>query len=417
MERLWNANFLKVCFANFMSNFSFMVLAPLLPLYLSDTFGADKHTIGVVLSGYTIVALLVRPFSGYITDSFPRKRVLLVSYGLFSFCFALYLGISALPATIGLLAFAAVRTLHGGPMGLATTATTTAAIDVLPSSRRTEGIGYYGISNNLGTAVAPFVGLYAYDLTGSYMVLFALALVASVAGFVACRTTHLEPRPVLSAPAVATTQTVAASQPSEISPRKTAHLSLDRFFLLSAWRPALMLACFSFSYGVISTYLAIYGKEELGMTTGTGGFFLLLSIGLMTSRVIGGRTLRKGMIVENASVGMAISLIGFLLFAAFHSPLGYYGCALLVGLGNGHMFPATQNMFINLATHQQRGTASSSLLISWDAGVGLGVVLGGVVSEYLGYGPAFWMAWVVNLLGVAFFFLCVRSHYIQHKLR
>lgn len=396
MERLWNTNFLKVCFANFMSNFSFMVLAPLLPLYLSDTFGADKHTIGVVLSGYTLVALLVRPFSGYITDSYPRKRVLLASYGLFSLFFALYLGISALPAALGLLAFAVVRTLHGGPMGLATTATTTAAIDVLPASRRTEGIGYYGISNNLGTAIAPFVGLYAYDLTGSYMVLFMLAFVASVAGFVANSSVHIPQR--------------------ELKINK-APISLDRFFLLEAWRPAVMLGCFSFSYGVISTYLAIYGKEELGMTTGTGGFFLLLSLGLMTSRVIGGRSLRKGLIVENAAVGMCISLIGFLLFAAFHSPLGYYGCALLVGLGNGHMFPATQNMFINLATHQQRGTASSSLLISWDLGVGLGVVLGGSVSEYLGYGSAFWMAWVVNLLGVGFFFASVRPHYIQHKLR
>lgn len=379
-----------------MSNFSFMVLAPLLPLYLSDTFGTDKHTIGVVLSGYTLVALLVRPFSGYITDSYPRKRVLLVSYGLFSLFFALYLGISALPAALGLLAFGVVRTLHGGPMGLATTATTTAAIDVLPASRRTEGIGYFGISNNLGTAIAPFVGLYAYDLTGSYIVLFALAFVASAAGFVATAKVQIPRREV---------RVVKAP------------ISLDRFFLLKAWRPALMLGCFSFSYGVISTYLAIYGKEELGMTTGTGGFFLLLSLGLMTSRVIGGRSLRGGRIIENASAGMCVSLIGFLLFAAFHTPLGYYGCALLVGLGNGHMFPATQNMFINLATHQQRGTASSSLLISWDAGVGLGVVLGGVVSQHLGYGPAFWMAWAVNLLGVGFFFLRVRPHYIQHKLR
>lgn len=406
MPRLWNSNFLKVCFANFMSNFSFMVLAPLLPLYLADTFGADKHTIGVVLSGYTLVALFTRPFSGYITDSYPRKRVLLVSYGLFSLCFSFYLGVGALPAAVGLIAFGLVRTLHGGPMGLATTATTTAAIDVLPPEHRTEGIGYYGISNNLGTAIAPFVGLYAYDITGSYTILFLLALVASVAGFVACHTTHFPPK-------AEGRDATPANKPTSNGSR----LSFDRFFLVSAWRPALMLCCFSFSYGVISTYLAIYGKEELGMTTGTGGFFLLLSLGLMTSRVIGGRSLRKGRIVENASAGMCISLIGFLLFAAFHSPLGYYGCALLVGLGNGHMFPATQNMFINLATHQQRGTASSSLLVSWDAGVGLGVVLGGVVSEYLGYGHAFWMAWVVNLLGVAFFFLCVRSHYIQHKLR
>lgn len=391
MERLWNRNFLKVCFANFMSNFSFMVLAPLLPLYLSDTFGTDKHTIGVVLAGYSVVALLTRPFSGYITDSFPRKRVLVFSYSLFALFFALYLGVQALPVTIGLLAFALIRTLHGGPMGLATTATSTAAIDVLPSSRRTEGIGYFGISNNLGTAIAPFAGLYAYDLTQSYTALFALALAAGLLGLWAVSTVRIPPH--------------------EIIPSNTP-LSLDRFFLLAAWRQSLMLCCFSFSYGVISTYLAIYGKEVLHMTTGTGGFFLLLSLGLMTSRVIGGRSLRQGRIIQNASAGMCISLVGFFLFAACHNMWGYYGCALLVGLGNGHMFPATQNMFINLATHSQRGTASSSLLTSWDLGVGLGVLAGGIMSEYLGYGAAFWMAWIVNLAGVAFFFLKVRGHYL-----
>ena len=50
-ERLWNSNYLKVWCANFMIFFSFMLLTPLLPSYLSDTFGADKQTIGIVLSG------------------------------------------------------------------------------------------------------------------------------------------------------------------------------------------------------------------------------------------------------------------------------------------------------------------------------------------------------------------------------
>ena len=46
MERLWNGNYLKVWTANFMIFFSFMLLAPLLPLYLSDTYQASKDTIG-----------------------------------------------------------------------------------------------------------------------------------------------------------------------------------------------------------------------------------------------------------------------------------------------------------------------------------------------------------------------------------
>ncbi|MBQ2519612.1 MAG: MFS transporter, partial [Bacteroidaceae bacterium] len=67
-HKLWNANYLRTWTANFMLNFAFMVLTPLLPLYLSETYGASKDQIGLVLSGYALTALLVRPFSGFLVD-------------------------------------------------------------------------------------------------------------------------------------------------------------------------------------------------------------------------------------------------------------------------------------------------------------------------------------------------------------
>ena len=71
--KLWTGDYLKVWIANFLMYFAFYLVTPLLPLYLRDVFSADKATIGVVLSGYTITALLIRFFSGYIVDRFPRK--------------------------------------------------------------------------------------------------------------------------------------------------------------------------------------------------------------------------------------------------------------------------------------------------------------------------------------------------------
>ncbi len=140
-DKLWNRNYCKVMAANFTLFFAFYVLTPLLPLYLSEHFGATKDVIGLVLSGYTITALVVRPFSGYVVDTFPRKTVLMVCFSAFAIFFAGYLAASSL------LLFTIVRTLHGGPFGALTVANSTVAIDVLPSSRRTEGIGYYGLSN------------------------------------------------------------------------------------------------------------------------------------------------------------------------------------------------------------------------------------------------------------------------------
>ena len=72
-DKLWNANYWKVMAANFSMWFAFYLLTPLLPLYLSDNFNASKDLIGLVLSGYTLTALLIRPFSGYVVDSFKTS--------------------------------------------------------------------------------------------------------------------------------------------------------------------------------------------------------------------------------------------------------------------------------------------------------------------------------------------------------
>lgn len=389
-EKLWNSNYIKVWLANFMIFFSFMLVTPLLPIYLSETFAADKHVIGVVLSGYTLTALLVRPFSGFIVDSYPRKQVLLICFFLMFIFFAGYLVAGSL------LLFAIVRTLHGAPFGATTVANSTVAIDVLHPSRRAEGIGYYGLSNNIATAISPSVAIYIYQLTHNFDLIFAISMAVAGIGLIINSTVKLEKRELIKDKKV---------------------ISLDRFFLLKSWSQSLTMVCFAFSYGILSTYIAIYGKEQLGITSGTGLFFLLMSLGLICSRLIGNKSLSKGKIVENASIGIVISLVGYFIFAAVNNSFGYYSAALIIGLGNGHMFPAFQTMYINLAPHSQRGTANSSLLISWDVGVGLGILIGGVVVEYFGYNASFWVSAVVNLLGVVGFVFFARKRYLIDRLR
>lgn len=389
-EKLWNANYVKVWLGNFMIFFSFMLITPLLPLYLSETNQADKETIGFVLSGYTLTALLARPFSGYMVDSFSRRTVLLVTYFLFFAMFAGYL----IAGTMTL--FAIVRTMHGAPMGAVTVANSTCAIDVLHPSRRAEGIGYYGLSNNLATSIAPTVGLLIYQYTSNYNVLFVCCLVTAALGLIINSTVKF---PV-----------------KEIIPNRDP-ISLDRFFLVEGWSEGLVMICIGMSYGVLATYLAIYGKEELGVTAGSGIWFAVLSGGLILSRIIGVRSLREGKMVENVNHGIIVSLFGYLLFAALKNPIGYYGAALIIGLGNGHIWPGMQTMFINLAPHTKRGTANSTQLISWDIGMGLGVIFGGIFAHHLGYSAAFWLAFGVNIAGVLFYYAYVKNHFITHRVR
>ena len=380
-DRLWNANYWKVMTANFSMSFAFYLLTPLLPLYLSEDFNASKDVIGLVLSGYTLTALLVRPFSGFVVDSFPRKKVLLVSLFLYFLFFGTYLLASSL------LLFALVRTLHGAPFGASTVANSTMAIDVLPSSRRSEGIGFYGISNNIATAIAPSVGIFVYRYVHDFDVLFWMAFVVAFLGF-------------------AVDATIKPRERQVMKDRKA--VSLDRFFLVKGWMIALNMVCFGVCYGVLSNYLAIYGKETMGITGGTGTYFLLLSAGLILSRLQGAAALRKGRLTLNAAEGVVISTIGYTLFILVPHEVGYYGSALLIGLGNGHLWPAFQNMMINVAENNE-------LLTSWDLGLGLGVLFGGVIVEYFSYSAAFWSIVGVHVAGLLMFFLATRSFFLSRK--
>lgn len=389
--KLWNSNYLKIWFGNFLVHFSFTLIVPLLPLYLSETFGASKQTIGLCLAGYSVMALIIRPFSGYMVDSYPRKAVLLMWNFLFVSLFAGYLAAGSLTM------FTLFRTLHGAPFGATTVATSTVAIDVLPSERRTEGIGYFGLSNNLAMALGPVLAIFLLQaFEGNFHALFCISLALSTSGFILDSTIRMPKRDYI------------------LNKKK---ISLDRCLLVGGWREALDMMCFAFSFGVLSTYVAIYGKEELGITGGTGVFFSLLASGLIISRLTGAHALRNNQVSRNATIGVLISIWGYLIFAAIHHPAGYYLAAFIIGMGNGHMYPAFQNMFINLTTHDKRGTANSTILTSWDAGFGTGVLIGGILAGHFGYHAAFWGAFVLNAVGVLYYFTAIRSHFETNKLR
>lgn len=389
MAALWNKEYIKTLLGNFLLFFAFYLLTPLLPLYLDAQFNADKDTIGIVLSGYVIAALLIRPFSGFFVDTFNRKKVLVVCFFIFFIFFTGYIGAGTL------LMFAIVRTAHGLSFGASTVANSTVAIDVLPSERRNEGIGYYGLSNNAAMAIAPSVGIYIYNATNNFALLFWLSLIFAGIGFFTASSINL---------------------PSRRKVEDKPKISLDHFFLTRAWLLAVNILFFGLCWGIMANYVAIYSKERLGITEGTGLFFMILSVGLFLSRIIGVKSLREGKLTRNAIQGALISSVGYTLFAAVPTQWAFYISAFLIGLGNGRMYPAFLNMFICTARHDQRGTANSSILTSWDTGMGLGILLGGFLAEYIDYSASFWSASISQITGTAILILFTRSFFIQRKL-
>lgn len=389
LERLWNANFIKVMLGNFLMFFAFYLITPILPIYLDAEFAADKDMIGLVLSGYVIAALIVRPFSGFVVDVFDRKKILMLCFFCFFICFTGYIGASTI------LMFAVVRTLHGLPFGATTVANSTVALDVLPSSRRNEGIGYYGLSNNLAMAIAPTGGIYIYNATGNFQLLFWLSLAAALLGFLVASSVKTREREKV------------ADKPK---------FGLDHFFLSRGWLLAVNIMLFGLCWGVLSNYVAIYSKEVLGINEGTGIFFAIIAAGLFTSRLIGAKSLRDGFLTRNALQGAVLTAMGLTLFALNPGRWVYYVSALMLGLGNGRMYPAFLNMFINLARHDQRGTANSTILTAWDVGMGLGILIGGVTIEYVGYSATFWITAGSQILGALLLLFFTRKFFLRRKL-
>ena len=251
-ERLWTASYILVCIAGFAMSFSFFILVPTLPFYLQSTFGIGHTMIGFVLSCYVIAVLSVRPLAGFIADMFPRKRVYIIAYALFVLSF---LGYFTITSTIAM--FILLRIFHGFTFGTLSTTGNTLVIDVMPSSRRGEGLGYFGVMNNLAMAFGPMTGLFIIEHC-DYTVLFTTSLATGTAGFI-----------------FASLVKVQRKAPAE---HPVKGLSLDRFFLIEGIPACISLFMLSIPYGMTTSYMAMYAVES-GITANSGLFFTVMAAG------------------------------------------------------------------------------------------------------------------------------------------
>ena len=396
-DRLFTRDYIFVCIAAFMMSFSFFILVPTLPMYLKDTFGISPALVGVVLSCYVIAVLSIRPMTGFIADTLPRKRVYIVSYAIFVTSF---LGYFFITKTLAL--FILLRVLHGFSFGMLTTAGNTLVIDVMPSSRRGEGLGYYGVTNNLAMAFGPMVGLFVIS-SGNYTLLFLTSLITGSIGL------------VLGA---------LVRAPRKILEKAEFKLSADRFFLKEGIRACFAFFLLAIPYGMTTSYMALYAAAS-GITHNAGLFFTVMAAGLITSRLNSGKRVDRGFVTETIIVGICIALVGgfgeaiLSTISAWNIAAGYatyFLTAFLFGYGYGTMFPAYNTLFINLAPNSRRATANATYLTGWDVGIGSGMLLGGYISEY-GYLYCYMLGAVLIFVALLFFKYIVTPHFHTHKLR
>jgi MFS family permease len=396
-ERLWTRSFVQICIANFLMCFAFYTLVPTLPFYLTEVFGADGTMIGIILSCYTLAVLCVRPFAGWIADTFARKPLYVAAYFLFISFFVGYLAAGTL------LIFGLLRVMHGLLFGMVTTTGNTLVIDIMPSSRRGEGLGYYGVMNNLAMSVGPMVGLFISS-SGNYDIIFYAALISGGIGLVFASSV-MAPRVV----------------PKTVN----RGVSLDRFILRKGIPAALAMLPMAIPWGMTMTFIAMHAGE-VGLTANTGYFFTVMATGLIISRIGSGKRVDRGQITQVILQGMLIVFVGivceaFLKIAAGHSVTAgyivYFAAAFFIGFGYGTIFPASNTLFVNLAPNDRRATANATYLTGWDVGIGAGMFFGGRISERWGLATIYWIDIVVVALAILWFAFYVRPHFARNKLR
>ena len=396
-DKLVTSSYCFILAANFLLYFGFWLLIPVLPFYLSEVFSAGNSTIGIILSCYTVAALCIRPFSGYFLDSFARKPLYLMAYFIFMTMFAGYIIAGSLTL------FIMFRIIQGVSFGMVTVGGNTVVIDIMPSSRRGEGLGYYGLSNNIAMAVGPMSGLFLHDAGMSFTTIFCCSLGSCMAGFVCASLVKTPYKP----------------------PVRREPISLDRFILLKGIPAGISLLLLSIPYGMTTNYVAMYAKQ-IGINATTGFFFTFMAIGMAISRIFSGKIVDRGKITQVISAGLYLVVFSFFLLSAcvyliswnnMVCTIVFFSVALLLGVGFGIMFPAYNTLFVNLAPNSQRGTATSTYLTSWDVGIGSGMLTGGYIAEVSTFDKAYLFGACLTIVSMLYFNGKVAPNYHKNKLR
>lgn len=414
-DRLFTRSYVSILAANFLLFFGFWLLVPILPFYLEENYHCPEAMLGLILSSYTVSGLCVRPFSGFVMDKFPRKPIYVMCYFA---CICMFLGY-ILAATLAW--FVVLRALHGVAFGSVTVGGNTLCVDIMPSSRRGEGLGYYGLTNNTAMALGPMTGLFMHSHV-SYTGIFLTALIVSACGFVcACSVKARTPETIRKR---IEAQRAGLEVPEEAAPQRR-KVSLDRFILLKGIPAGIALLLLSIPYGATTNYVAVYARE-IGLDVPTGFFFTLMAVGMGVSRIFAGKYVDRGYITQIISYGFYVVIAAFFLLSCCSTLVGYshawcvfafYLVPFMLGVGFGVMFPAYNTLYVNLAPNNQRGTATSTYLTSWDIGIGLGISTGGYIAEHFAFDAVYLFGSILCVASMVFFNLYVGPHFHRNKVR
>jgi MFS family permease len=362
VERLWTKSFIFMTLGLLFLFTAFYMLYPTMPLFIKQ-MGGNEAQVGLAMGAFMLSAVIFRPIVGGLLDRFGRRPFIVFGLLLFAVAMYMYDWIGGIVVLMGL------RILHGVSWALTTTSIITAITDMIPSTRRGEGLGWSGMAMTLAMAIGPMLGLWVIS-NFSYHALFLFAVVLSVLAL------------ILTFGAKMAFQPQSGTRRIEFFEKSVLPVTATVFFLFIA-------------YGGITTFVPLFA-DSIEVNSGT--FFLAYAATLVLIRPIAGKLSdRYG---ETFIVVPALMItISALIALSFSTGLfGVIVSAVLFGIGFGSAQPALQAATIGLVRPDRTGVANASFTTATDLGIGLGAIMLGWVSQYTSYQVLF----TVSAVSVAF---------------
>ncbi|WP_173910782.1 MFS transporter [Acinetobacter sp. Marseille-Q1618] len=382
---LWTRNFILVSAINFQLVLIFYLLVVVIVGYAVSELAATTAQAGLVSGLFIVGTLIGRLLVGNFLEKFGRKTTLIV--GLTGFL--IFSGLYFIKFDVGMLLL--VRFMHGFMMGMASTVLGTIIAQILPPTRRGEGIGYYSMSSTLGTAIGPFLAIWMMLHIG-YHAIFILSSIIATFCLVVALFIQISDLPQTKSPQ------------STVSIEKNSWLS--QFVEKKALPISFIMLLTSICYSGVLSFVNFYAKE-INLVETASVFFLMYAVAILISRPFTGPLMdRKGenIIMYPAFVIMAIAL---LLLSQAQNSWMLLLCAALLGLGYGNIQSVCQTVAVKSASIERMGFATSTFFIFLDAGLGFGPYFLGMALNSISYSMLYMYSAIASLL-------CIIIYYTLH---
>lgn len=389
-EKLWNKNFLNVCLSSFFIFSNFYLLTATMPIYVkNDLHGSATH-ISLIVSLYILGTVLLRPFTGKWADQYGKRKIALIFLVLFIICNVAYLGTQAIvPLLI-------VRFINGFGFSAATTSTAALAMDWIPSKRKGEGIGYFGLFMSLAMVVGPALGIFLannYDYSILLIVASLFAVLSIIFSFF----------------------TSEKSKENVQKIEKPIITGIDQYIEKKALPICITSFLLAFAYSSIIAYIALY-FTEIGQAKYSMYFFICLALVIIITRPKIGKIYDKKGPHALVYPGLFFLALGLIVIALSQSPYILLLSGAIIGLGYGAVFPAFQTICVSSAEPSRAGTASATFFLLYDIGIGLGSFVFGMFSSNFGFKYTYILAAVIAIICLTNYFFNIHKKSKRNKI-